>query len=177
MFWDRNPGLSEHWLLMDVATEAIQPLLYVGRMVHFEPGEVLFWEGDLPNGIYLITSGAVQVTAIAPPADVKLAVAGRNEVLGEIGVLDGLPRSGTAMAVEPTTAYFIPVEPFLRMVERTPMVAMRLLALLATRLRLNNRRICELPAAWETQELESLDAALVAIAPVPDVPAELRELT
>ncbi len=159
MFWDRNPGLRDHWLLSDVATEAIQPLLYVGRMVHFDAGQVIFWEGDASNRIYLLTAGSVQVSAISAAGNVLLAVASANDVLGEMGVLDGQPRSGTAMALEPTSAYVVPAEQFLELCERSPLVAMRILALLTARLRRNNGRLCELSGAWVTGSSEDLPAA------------------
>jgi CRP-like cAMP-binding protein len=70
-----------------------------------------------------------------------------SNVLGEMGVLDGKPRSDSAMAVSVVTACFIPADAFLDVLERSPAVALRMLTLLAQRLRQANGRLGELPVA------------------------------
>jgi CRP-like cAMP-binding protein len=70
-----------------------------------------------------------------------------GNVIGEIGVLDGEPRSGTARAVGICAAHFIPEQPFLDLLERSPLMCMRMLAILSKRMRRNNSRLAELPAS------------------------------
>jgi CRP-like cAMP-binding protein len=101
-------------------------------------------EGGGPDGIYLVLDGAVQVTATNGQGETFLGSVRSNEVLGELGVLDGEPRSGTATALSPTVAYFIPTEPFLRLLEQSSLVSNRLLILLSGRLRVVNYRLMEL---------------------------------
>lgn len=79
-----------------------------------------------------------------------------NEVVGEMGVLDGEPRSGTAITMSVCAAYFLPTEPFLDLLEVSTVVCMRLLALLAQRLRATNARLNDLPAGPITLSEETL---------------------
>jgi CRP-like cAMP-binding protein len=75
-----------------------------------------------------------------------LATVRANEVLGEMGVLDGEHRSGTATALTLCAAYYLPAESFLDLLEQSSLASMRLLALLCQRLRKTNGRLVELPS-------------------------------
>jgi CRP/FNR family transcriptional regulator, cyclic AMP receptor protein len=136
---------SEHWLMHGVSEEDLSSLLEAGIQQNFHPGDALFREGEAATGLYLILSGTVKVTTTSDSGETFLAVARSNEVVGEMGVLDGEPRSATATAVNRSVTYFLPTEPFLDLLERSPMVCMRLLAVLTTRLRTTDRRLAELP--------------------------------
>src|SRR6266545_1330044 len=87
---------DEHWLLRGLPAEQLDPLLNVGHESRYVPGDVIFREGEPSDGLYLILAGTVQVSAMGGGGEGVLAVARPNEVLGEMGVLDGARRSGTA---------------------------------------------------------------------------------
>ncbi len=135
----------DHWLFSGVGLDILRPALSAGHESRFLPGEVIFREGDEPDGLYLITAGAARVAASGEDGETFLAVVKMNEVLGEMGVLDGERRSGTAISINMCTAYFIPSDPFLDLLESSSAVCMRLLALLTQRLRRANGRLGELP--------------------------------
>jgi CRP/FNR family transcriptional regulator, cyclic AMP receptor protein len=137
------PG--DHWLFYGVPVDVLKPALEAGHEVRFLPGEVIFHEGEEPNGLYLLTAGAARVAASGDDGETFLAVVRANDVVGEMGVLDGERRSGTATAINMCAAYFIPTDPFLDLLESSSGVCMRLLALLTQRLRRANGRLGELP--------------------------------
>jgi len=110
------------------------------------PGEELFTEGDDANGIFIIASGSVRVAARGGKDQVLLTKVSAPEILGEMGVLDGMPRSGTATAIDPCTVFFVPADRFLDLLEKSTLVTMRLLVILTERLRRTNGRLLELPA-------------------------------
>ncbi len=139
--------LLDHWLLAGVPRAELQPLLTGAQQVRFLPGEVIFQEGDDPDGLYLLADGSVRVSAMNEQREVLLAEIGSNDVLGEMGILDGESRSGTATSRGMCTAYFVPVDAFLDTLERSPKVCMRLLALLTERLRLSNEPLKRFPRA------------------------------
>jgi CRP/FNR family transcriptional regulator len=56
-------------------------------------------------------------------------------VLGEIALLDDLPRSATATALEPTRALVLPVWDFRAALREAPEIGIKLLAVLSRRLR------------------------------------------
>ena len=111
----------------------------------FVPGEILFQEGDPPGGVYLIREGAVQVGTRAPDGqEVALAVLEAGDTVGEMAPLDSGPRTATARALAPTVADYISREAFLAGLAVSPQACLRLLRLLAGRLRATDRRMGEL---------------------------------
>lgn len=67
-------------------------------------GDVLFAQGDPPDFIYVIESGALEVTRTSPSGEqVVLAQLGPGEFVGEMGPLFGLPRSATVRATDATS--------------------------------------------------------------------------
>ena len=136
---------ESHWLLTGIDRELLIPVLETGQGDRYLPGEVIFREGDPSEGLFLIISGSARVVATNDDGETFLAIVGVDEVLGEMGVLDGRPRSGTASATAVCVTYYIPTEPFLDLLERSTSVCLRLLALLTARLRRANGRLGELP--------------------------------
>ena len=112
---------------------------------YFDAGEVLFHEGDPPGGVYMIREGAVQVgTRAADGQEVALAVLEPGDTVGELAPLDAGPRTATARAVMPTVADYIARDAFIAGLAVSPQACLRLLRLLATRLRATDRRMGEL---------------------------------
>ncbi len=99
---------SEHWLFAGVPEGVLRPAIEAGHESRFLPGEVIFHEGDEADGLYLLTAGAARVAAMGDDGETFLAIVKANEVLGEMGVLDGERRSGTATAISMCATYFIP---------------------------------------------------------------------
>ena len=72
-----------------------------------------------------------------------LSVAHPDDIFGEMGVLDGQPRSATATANSLCAAYFLPAEPFVDALQMSNLVCMKMLAHLTKRLRIANGRLGE----------------------------------
>jgi diguanylate cyclase (GGDEF)-like protein len=70
-----------------------------------------------------------------------LAELGAGEVVGELGVLTGMPRSATVVASEPVRTLCIPGGDFLRVVQGAPALATSLLQVLARRIYDTDRRL------------------------------------
>lgn len=66
--------------------------------VGFGDGQVIFRQGEPSDRFYIIRSGQVILTREAHGASSELGKAGPGEVVGEMGVLQNLPRSATATA-------------------------------------------------------------------------------
>jgi CRP-like cAMP-binding protein len=75
------------------------------------------------------------VSAGADGRDTGLNIMGPGELIGEVPLLDGGPRSATVQALEPCELLVIRREPFLRLIESSPKIAIELLRVLAQRLR------------------------------------------
>jgi CRP/FNR family transcriptional regulator, cyclic AMP receptor protein len=103
----------------------------------YSAGSRLIKQGDTGVGLYVITNGTVHITKATDPdkAEIDLGSVGAGNVLGEMSLLDDLPRSATVTAVEDVTALLLPVWEFRTTLRNHPDIALRLLSTLSRRLR------------------------------------------
>jgi len=109
----------------------------VCRQREYSAGSTLVKQGDTGVGLYVITIGTVHITQAMDPdkAEMDLGTAGPGSVLGEMSLLDDLPRSATVTAVNDVTALLLPVWEFRTTIRDNPDIALSLLSLLSRRLR------------------------------------------
>ena len=102
----------------------------------YSAGSTLIKQGDTGVGLYVLTSGRVHITQAHPDrAEEDLGIAGAGSVLGEMALLDDLPRSATVTATEDVTALLLPVWEFRTTLQSHPDIAIKLLGVLSRRLR------------------------------------------
>ncbi|MEN9354777.1 MAG: hypothetical protein RL318_2102 [Fibrobacterota bacterium] len=90
-----------------VAKEGLRPMQPPGDMV-LKAGALLFREGDLSRDIYLVREGKLTVSQGQGVQQIDLATLGTNSVIGEMSLLDGLPRSASVRAVTECQLMVIP---------------------------------------------------------------------
>ncbi|HEY4118351.1 MAG TPA: Crp/Fnr family transcriptional regulator [Byssovorax sp.] len=100
----------------------------------FQPDEVLFREGEAGEVMFVIQSGSVRITKEVGGDAKVLAVLGPGEFLGEMAILNGKPRTATAVVIEPTRCLVIEARTLESMVARNAEIALRLIKKLAKRL-------------------------------------------
>ena len=106
----------------------------------FTEGQVIFQEGDPGDGMYLVRTGSVQISALVNKDQRQvLTKLPPGEIFGEMAVLDDQPRSASASAVGDTNVIFIPRETLRALVEEVPAVAVRFMHEISGRLRDFNR--------------------------------------
>ncbi|GCE28004.1 hypothetical protein KDA_34880 [Dictyobacter alpinus] len=103
----------------------------------YSAGSVIIAQGDTGVGLYIVTAGNVRITRNkdADRGDEDLGTQGPGSVLGEMSLLDDLPRSATATAVDDVTALLVPVWEFRSFLRNHPDVSLKLLSVLSRRLR------------------------------------------
>lgn len=108
----------------------------------FNAGATLFSQGDTGVGLYVITGGHIRLMQANDPdrAEEVLAEQGPGSVLGEMALLDDLPRSATAIALDDVTVLLLPVWEFRTTLHSHPDIAVKLLAVLSRRLRKAEKR-------------------------------------
>ena len=109
----------------------------------YSAGSTLFSQGDTGVGLYVLTSGTVRITQAKNPdrAEDVLGTEGPGGVLGEMALLDDLPRSATVTAVNDVTALLLPVWEFRTVIQSNPDIALKLLSVLSRRLRRAENRV------------------------------------
>jgi len=103
----------------------------------FKAGEKIFVQDDEGSHMYVVRSGRVNLVA----SGTILENVGPNGTFGEMALLDGAPRSATAVALELTEVAVIDEHAFLYMVEQNPRLALQLMRRLAQRLRRMNQSL------------------------------------
>jgi CRP/FNR family transcriptional regulator, cyclic AMP receptor protein len=99
-------------------------------------GETIFHQGEPGDEIFLVGNGRVQAFVTSDTGEkIILAEVMRGEVFGEISLLDGGPRTATAVAIEQTELLTLDRDKLLELVKRHPHVALDLLAVMGQRLR------------------------------------------
>jgi CRP/FNR family transcriptional regulator, cyclic AMP receptor protein len=98
--------------------------------------EVLFLAGDVGDGCYRIEDGLLKVSMVSPSgAERILAIFGAGSIVGELAIIDGLPRSATVTAVRDSELSFLSRAAFEAFTQKHPEIYKHFVTLLATRLR------------------------------------------
>ena len=74
----------------------------------FDAGEYIFREGDNGDCAYLIETGVVEVSVQKDDRKLVIATLGQGDLVGEMAIIDELPRTATARALEATRLIAIP---------------------------------------------------------------------
>lgn len=102
----------------------------------FARGVVIFHKGSPGNSLYLIESGKVRIFVLSDSGqEITFNTHGPEECFGELALLDGLPRSASAVSMDRTVCYVLQREDFLAVLESHPGMVRSILALLSGRVR------------------------------------------
>jgi CRP-like cAMP-binding protein len=98
--------------------------------------ETLFLEGDVGDGCYRVEAGLLKVTMVSRAGSERiLAFLGPGAIVGELSIIDGLPRSASVVAVRDASLGFLSRAAFDDFAQKHPEVYKSLVTLIAARLR------------------------------------------
>jgi CRP-like cAMP-binding protein len=116
-------------------TARLKLIAYTADIVRFEPGEVIVQQGDLPDGVYIITEGEAEVwLADTTGQSRRLAVLGAHSLFGETAVLARSRRTATVRAKDRVVTFKISSNVFLDLVRSSSDIGMQVMTILAERL-------------------------------------------
>jgi CRP/FNR family transcriptional regulator len=111
----------------------------------FEKGQEVFSEGEKGTGFYVVISGRVKIYKVSWEGKEQiLHIFGPGEPFGEVPVFEGQRFPANAATLEQSRIFFFPREAFIRLIRRTPDLALSMLATLSKRLRRFTQLIEEL---------------------------------
>ena len=99
------------------------------RREEFAPGQLLFRKGDPSDKLYLLVSGAVEVDGDLAGSRRLCHKVSAGQCVGELGLMDGAPRTATVRALEHVTALTLDEVQFRALMERSPAMQGHVLAL------------------------------------------------
>jgi len=125
----------------DVETPRMSTQPFQNFVVRYGAGESVFAEGDPGTTMYIVQSGKVRLYRMSEGQKRVHGVLDKGDFFGEASILEGLPRTLAAEAVEDTELIEINSATFDKMIRGNIEIAIRLLRKLSIRLRQSERRI------------------------------------
>jgi CRP/FNR family transcriptional regulator, cyclic AMP receptor protein len=117
--------------------------LFAGaELVRLPAGQVLFRPGDSGDGCYRVEDGLLKVSMVSNSGTERiLAFHGPGNIVGELAIIDGLPRSTWAVAVRDAELSFVSRAAFASFGENHPELCQSLLRLVTNRVRKRDRLV------------------------------------
>jgi CRP/FNR family transcriptional regulator, cyclic AMP receptor protein len=100
-------------------------------------GDVIFREGERADELFVIKSGYVRIQV----GNKTMADLTTDNIFGEMALIDSEPRSATAVAITDVELVPISERQFLFLVTQTPYFALKVMRILAQRLRVTNKSL------------------------------------
>jgi CRP/FNR family cyclic AMP-dependent transcriptional regulator len=108
----------------------------------FEPGQIVFREGDSSDTCYIVRTGRARaVREHSGGRTITLATFGPGDIFGELALFEDERRSATVEAIEPTSVVAVLGPDMRRLMVEHPGISARLVIALGRRLRETNERL------------------------------------
>ncbi len=130
-------------LFAKVDPTRLKLLAFTSEHVEFEPGELVCRQGDPGDAAYILLEGEADVFVDTPEGQVRVARLKKDDIVGEIAILCGVPRTATVVATTHLRTLKIAKQGFLNLVTQFPEVAVEVMQELATRLYHTTQRLSE----------------------------------
>jgi CRP-like cAMP-binding protein len=130
--------LAEFPVFAGVPRRRLRELVRNATFAEYAPGDMVIQRGGRGDSLFVILGGSARVVGKAAARTLRT-----GDYFGELGALEGAPRSATVLARGELHVLRLPRESFLRLVERDPSVALTMLGNLGSQI----RRLETLPAA------------------------------
>jgi CRP/FNR family cyclic AMP-dependent transcriptional regulator len=109
-------------------------------VTNLAPGEFLFRKGDPAQDMFVVKAGELQIG----DGNTVYETVAPGGIIGEMALVDAMPRSASVKAVTPCEVIAIDQKRFLFMVQQTPFFAIRVMRVMSQRLRAMNARVTDL---------------------------------
>ena len=136
--------IAGSFLFRDLSPQLLERVTRLSRTQRCRRGSFVFQMGDEGDALYGVAQGMIRIWI--PGADgreLTVALMERGDIFGEIALLDGLPRTANASAIDDTVLLSIDRANFVDLLEREPHIGRHIIELLCERLRATNDRFSE----------------------------------
>jgi CRP-like cAMP-binding protein len=101
----------------------------------YKAGETIFNHGDLPEHLYIVEEGVIDIVLPAKGEEIILATLEAGSFFGELSVFDSHPRTATARAMGDASLICIPLSSIAALTNRSPTAARQFMSVIIHRLR------------------------------------------
>ncbi len=127
--------LKTSFLLRGLEPETLVQMVLGAIWREYEPGAVIFLEGDAAPALYCVDTGWVKVVKMSPEGREQiLYFGGPGDIFGGIGVFVNRPALATAIALEPTGIWLLPRAAVCQTLTANPAMALQVIELMANRI-------------------------------------------
>ena len=120
----------------------------------YPDGALIFQEGGPGDSLHIVMEGAIRIALLSPSGEeATVAVLGPGEFVGHLALLDGRPRSASAIASGETRTLVVWREDFLRWLSEHPASTLALLETLSLLLRHTDEVLADLAFLGLAQRL------------------------
>jgi CRP/FNR family transcriptional regulator/CRP/FNR family cyclic AMP-dependent transcriptional regulator len=129
-------------LFSDLKEEELRQIVGVVREQHYKKNVTIFHINDPGNALFILKNGLVKITIEDQSGrEIILRILYPTDFFGEMALVDGMSRSATVTAQEPSDALIIYRDQFVELIEKSPKILLDMAAVLSRRLRKVNELI------------------------------------
>ena len=142
---DKLAILKQSLIFSGLAAEELNEVARLCVEKRLTANEFVFFEGDNPDWFYILAQGQIKVIKQSSAGkDFIIAFFGPGEIFGEVAVFENHPYPASAQAVEDSQALGIRRDAFIKFLTQRPEVALRIINVLGSRLRMASGRLRDL---------------------------------
>ncbi len=106
------------------------------EILKYKKGQPIISEGERSDCAYIIEFGSAEVYKSLPNGEQQfLGILAQGDIFGELGLIDGLPRSATVKSLDGCRIRKLSQETFVSLAKQNPKALMPILKILTSRLR------------------------------------------
>lgn len=120
----------------NLAAEEIKDIKEIMRPRNYDEGEIIFFEDEPGEGLFLVKAGKVKLTKMVESGDEQiLTIIQPGNVFAEVVLFGNANYPATAVALEDSKLYLIRSNDMEKLIKEKPSIAVKLLDLMSKRLR------------------------------------------
>jgi CRP-like cAMP-binding protein len=124
-----------HAIMPDLSADDLGRLSALLRERTLPKGEILLREGETGGSLFIVSRGLFEVRGTFGDEELVLGALGRGDVIGEVSLLQQVPRTATVTALEPAVVLEMEAENISRLLEERHDLRARLEAVVESRVR------------------------------------------
>lgn len=119
--------LQNVYLFKGLTADELALVSELAKTTSYNTGDTIFIKGEPATAMFLIKHGSVKIQQTTKSGDnLVVATLGTGSHFGEMGFVDGDPRSATAAAGEMTELIVIPYDRLKALIEKNSSIALKL---------------------------------------------------
>ena len=132
-------------IFSDLEESELSTLSSNKRCRAYRRGQIIFFEGDHPHGLFCINEGKVKLYKLTPQGKEQITrLAGPSDIMGYRSLLSHQPLQATAEALEPTKVCFIPEEVFFKMLDANVALSLNIMKYISSEMSMVERHLFQI---------------------------------